>query len=202
MMNAGQAASSLGQFMAKNGATAAEIAQAQSDLTKGVGTGAPQPATELVKKWALLMSTAATMGTGSAVRAGAAATGGAIGGAANISTQLTVNGDKPFSYTDALIAIGTGALTQGKGFAVTEGLSIGGAYVGSTIKGEDPASAMAGAAVGTAIGAGTGKVVTDKVKPVVSDSVAEIIGAGSGAVSSEVAGSAVQDKLTNDGGKK
>ncbi len=47
-------------------------------------------------------------GTGSAVGAGAAATGGAIGGAANVSTQLTVNGDKPFSYTDALLAIGTG----------------------------------------------------------------------------------------------
>lgn len=53
---------------------------------KRSGNGAPPPATELVKKWALLMSTAATMGTGSGVGTGAAATGGAIGGAANVST--------------------------------------------------------------------------------------------------------------------
>ncbi|MGQ5800737.1 VENN motif pre-toxin domain-containing protein [Serratia sp. IR-2025] len=76
--------------MVEHGATPEEVTQAQSDLTKGLGTVAPQPATELVKKWALLMSTAATMGTGSAVGAGAAATGGAIGGATNVSTQLTV----------------------------------------------------------------------------------------------------------------
>ncbi|MBD8454121.1 hypothetical protein [Serratia rubidaea] len=68
MMNAGQAASTLGQYMAQNGASAAEIAQAQSDLAKGLGTGAPQPATELVKKWALLMSTAATLGTGNTAK--------------------------------------------------------------------------------------------------------------------------------------
>ncbi|UNK28662.1 hypothetical protein MNO11_02555 [Serratia plymuthica] len=48
MMNSGQAASTLGQFMAQNGATAAEIAQAQSDLAKGLGTGAPQPRIERV----------------------------------------------------------------------------------------------------------------------------------------------------------
>lgn len=131
--------------MAEHGATSEEVTQAQSDLAKGLGTGAPQPATELVKKWALLMSTAATMGTGSAVGAGAAATGGA----ANVSTQLTVNGDKPFSYTDALLAIG-----QGKGPLLTGGVSVGGAYVGSTIKGEDPTNAMIGAGVGSATGSG------------------------------------------------
>ncbi|HHK8104835.1 TPA: filamentous hemagglutinin, partial [Serratia marcescens] len=152
LMDAGRATSTLSKFMTEHGATPEEVMQAQSDLAKGLGTGAPQPATELVKKWALLMSTAATMGTGSAVGVGAAATGGAIGGAANVSTQLTVNGDKPFSYTDALLAIGTGALSQGKGPLLTGGVSVGGAYVGSTIKGEDPTNAMIGAGVGSAIG--------------------------------------------------
>lgn len=64
--------------MAQNGATATEISQVQRDLAKGEGTGVPQPATELVKKWALLMSVVATMGTGSTVDAGAAAAGGTI----------------------------------------------------------------------------------------------------------------------------
>lgn len=88
--------------------------------------GAPQPATELVKKWALLMSTAATMGTGTAAGVGGMVTGGTIGGAANISSQMTMNGDKPFSYTDAFVAIGTGALSEGKGAIITGGISIGG----------------------------------------------------------------------------
>ena len=194
-MDAGRATSTLSKFMTEHGATPEEVTQAQSDLAKGLGTGAPQPATELVKKWALLMSTAATMGTGSAVGVGAAATGGAIGGAANVSTQLTVNGDKPFSYTDALIAIGTGALTQGKGPLLTGGVSVGGAYVGSTIKGEDPTNAMIGAGVGSAAGIGAGKVVTDKLKPIISDGSAELIGAGTGAITSELTGSKTQEKL-------
>ncbi|WP_440799985.1 hypothetical protein [Serratia marcescens] len=173
--------------MTEHGATQEEVTQAQSDLAKGLGTGAPQPATELVKKWALLMSTAATMGTGSAVGAGAAATGGAIGGAANVSTQLTVNGDKPFSYTDALLAIGTGALSQGKGPLLTGAVSVGGAYVGSTIKGEDPTNAMIGAGVGSAIGSGAGKV-TENVS-------SEIGGAVVGSITSEVVGGKVTDQL-------
>lgn len=184
-MDAGRATSTLSKFMTEHGATPEEVTQAQSDLAKGLGTGAPQLATELVKKWALLMSTAATMGTGSTVGVGAAATGGAIGGAANVSTQLTVNGDKPFSYIDALLAIGTGALSQGKGPLLTGGVSVGGAYVGSTIKGEDPTNAMIGA----------GKVVTDKLKPIISDGSAELIGAGTGAITSELTGRKTQEKL-------
>lgn len=202
MMSSGQASSTLGQFMAQNGATAAEIAQAQSDLVKGVGTGAPQPASELVKSWALLMSTAATMGTGTAAGISGMATGGVIGGAANASTQLTVNGDKPFSYTDALIAIGTGALTQGKGAVVTGGISVGGAYAGSMIKGEDPINAMIGAGIGAGAGSGASKVVTDQLKPIISHGAAETLGNIGGSLASEIVGSKVQDKLNESGDKK
>ncbi|MEB7586614.1 hypothetical protein NGC36_15175 [Serratia rubidaea] len=187
--------------MAQNGASAAEIAQAQSDLAKGLGTGAPQPATELVKKWALLMSTAATLGTGTAAGAGGMLTGGVIGGSANISTQLTVNGDKPFSYTDALIAIGTGALSQGKGPVLTGGISVGGAYVGSTIKGEDPTNSMIGAGVGAAAGSGASKVVTDQLKPLVSNGAAETVGNIGGSLASEIVSGKVQDKLNEPGDK-
>lgn len=195
-MDAGRATSTLSKFMTEHGATPEEVTQAQSDLAKGLGTGAPQPATELVKKWALLMSTAATMGTGSAVGVGAAATGGTIGGAANVSTQLTVNGDKPFSYTDALLAIGTGALSQGKSPLLTGGVSVGGAYVGSTIKGEDPTNAMIGAGVGSVAGSGAGKVIGDKLKPIVTDNTADTLGAIGGAFVSENVGTAIQDQIS------
>lgn len=201
MMNSGQAATTLGKFMEQNGASAAEIAQAQSDLAKGVGTGAPQPATELVKKWALLMSTAATMGTGTAAGVGGIVTGGTIGGAANISSQMTMNGDKPFSYTDALVAIGTGALSEGKGAIITGGISIGGAYVGSTIKGEAPTNAMIGAGVGSIIGSGTSTVVTDKLKPLVTDKAADVLGNIAGSTSSEAAGNAVQNIIDKEASK-
>lgn len=194
-MNHAQAESSLGLFMAQNGASADEISRAQADLAKGLGTGAPQPATELVKKWALLMSVAATRGAGTAAGIGGAVTGGVIGGVANTSTQLTLNGDKPFSYTDALVAIGTGAISQGKGAVVTGGVSIGGAYVGSTIKGDDPTNAMIGAGVGSVAGSGASKVVTDRLKPIVSDNLSEAAGTALGSVASEVVGSKMQDKL-------
>ncbi|MBH2759921.1 hypothetical protein [Serratia ureilytica] len=183
--------------MVEHGATPEEVTQAQSDLTKGLGTVAPQPATELVKKWALLMSTAATMGTGPAVGAGAAATGGAIGSATNVSTQLTVNGDKPFSYTDTLLAIGTEALSQGKGPLLTGGVSVGGAYVGSTIKGEDPTNAMIGAGIGSVAGSGASKVVTDQLKPIISGPAAVV-----GSLTSEALGTEVSSQLDSNGEKK
>lgn len=55
------------------------------------------------------------MGPGAAVGASAVVTGGVIGGMAQSSVQLATQGVKPFSYTDALIALGTGAVTHGGG---------------------------------------------------------------------------------------
>ena len=42
-MDAGRATSTLSKFMTEHGATPEEVTQAQSDLAKGLGTGAPQP---------------------------------------------------------------------------------------------------------------------------------------------------------------
>ncbi|MGK0688340.1 hypothetical protein ACSFC0_23610 [Serratia marcescens] len=113
-----------------------------------------------------------------------------------------MNGDKPFSYTDALLAIGTGALSQGKGPLLTGGVSVGGAYVGSTIKGEDPTNAMIGAGVGSVAGSGASKVVTDQLKPIVTNGAAETIGNIGGSLASEIVGGKVQDKLNEPGDKK
>ncbi|HGM6861304.1 TPA: hypothetical protein ACKQDZ_002651 [Serratia rubidaea] len=79
---------------------------------------------------------------------------------------------------------------------MTGGINVGGAYIGGTIKGEDPTNAMIGAGVGAAAGSGAGKVVTDKLKPIVTDKTADTLGALGGAFVSENAGAAVQDQLS------
>ncbi|MFV9531405.1 hypothetical protein ACNUI4_00670 [Pseudomonas aeruginosa] len=52
MISYGQAASSLTEYMRKNGATAEEITQAQRDLAQGQGFDGVQPANEFIKAWA------------------------------------------------------------------------------------------------------------------------------------------------------
>lgn len=193
LIDAGMAAESLGKFMVDNGATPSEISQAQNDLTRGVGTGAQQPATEFLKQWVLFMSNSAAIRAGSATGMSSVVTGGVIGGAANGSAQIITNDNKPFNYVDALIAVGSGSLTQGKGIIGTEVISVSGAYIGSKIKGEKPESAMVGAAIGSAIGSASGKVVSDKLKPIVKENAAEILGNITGSAGSEAAGRAIED---------
>ncbi|WP_323066148.1 filamentous hemagglutinin N-terminal domain-containing protein [Aeromonas jandaei] len=193
LIDAGMAAESLGKFMVDNGATPSEISQAQNDLTRGVGTGAQQPATEFLKQWVLFMSNSAAMRAGSATGMSSVVTGGVIGGAANGGAQIITNDNKPFNYVDALIAVGSGSLTQGKGIIGTEVISVSGAYIGSKIKGEEPESAMVGAAIGSAIGSASGKVVSDKLKPIVKENAAEILGNITGSAGSEAAGRAIED---------
>ncbi|CAI2413303.1 hemagglutinin repeat-containing protein [Serratia plymuthica] len=195
MMSSGQAASTLGQYMTEHGATAEQITAAQADLARGLGTGAPQPATEFVKAWGKFMITAASLGSGTVVGGSSMAVGGLIGGSANAGVQL--QGDKPFSYTDLFIATGSAALTQGKGVVATEVIGVSGAYVGSKIKGEDPKNAMIAAGVGGAAGIVGGKAVTvgNQLKPVVSNNAAENLGNIGGSLASEVFSGKTQDKL-------
>ncbi|OPE14077.1 adhesin [Pseudomonas aeruginosa] len=51
LISYGQAASSLTEYMRKNGATAEEITQAQRDLAQGQGFDGVQPANEFIKAW-------------------------------------------------------------------------------------------------------------------------------------------------------
>ncbi len=126
-------------------------------------------------------------------------TGGVIGGVANSGVQLTTKGDKPFSYTDALIATGIGAVTQGRGIVAQEAINVGGAYLGSTIKGEDPVGPMVGAGAGTAAGALGGAVVKDKLAPVINKNAVEISGAVTGSMINESVGGEVQKQINKKG---
>lgn len=51
LISYGQAASSLTEYMRKNGATTEEITQAQRDLAQGQGFDGVQPANEFIKAW-------------------------------------------------------------------------------------------------------------------------------------------------------
>ncbi|WP_428829411.1 hypothetical protein [Pectobacterium atrosepticum] len=83
-------------------------------------------------------------------------------------------------------------------------VSVAGAYAGAKLQNKDPLTASIAAGVGTAVGAGGGKVleVGNKYFPVVSDKTASMTGAIGGALASEVAGSKVQDKAGNTGESK
>lgn len=127
---------------------------------------------------------------------------GAIGGSVNVFNQL--NSGDPFSATDALIATGVSALTQGKGFWFTEVASVTGAYAGAKLQGKDTLPVVAGAAIGTAIGAAGGKSVEigNKYFPLVSDKTAGMAGAVGGSLASEISGSKIEGKLKSAGDDK
>ncbi|WP_368350123.1 VENN motif pre-toxin domain-containing protein [Pectobacterium peruviense] len=131
----------------------------------------------------------------SMLSAGTIIGGGAISGTANISNQLM--GNSPFSYTDALIATGAGAVTQGRGFWFTEVVSVASAYTGAKLQNKDPLTASIAAGIGTAVGAAGGKVITygNKLNPMVSDRAAESVGAVVGALSSEAATSEAENQV-------
>ncbi|WP_350307332.1 hypothetical protein [Photorhabdus viridis] len=111
--------------------------------------------------------------------------------------------NESYSYTDTLITAGVGALTQGKGLIYTEGVNIGGAWLGSKLKGEDATGAVIGAAVGTVAGAKggeylTGKVIANGISPVTS----EIIGTIGGSVAGTVSGTVIENGFKKGDNKK
>ncbi|EFB4676135.1 filamentous hemagglutinin, partial [Escherichia coli] len=127
------------------------------------------------------------------------ATNAAIGISVNSVAQLA--GKDPFSYVDAIMAGVTAAATTGKGIIVSTPINMGGAAIGSSIKGEDPTNSVIGAGAGSIFGGGIGKIATEQLKPVIKEGSAEVIGAVTGAVSGEVTGNQVKDKLDKVGNK-
>ncbi|EON13678.1 filamentous hemagglutinin family N-terminal domain protein [Pandoraea sp. SD6-2] len=185
IVRAGAASASLGEFMAKNGASDEDIQQAQSDLLRGLGTDAAQPATELLKNWAVLMAAAPSIAGGVTATVSSMAAGGAIGGTSNVLVQSALNGEKDMSSVDVLIAIATGAATQGRGILATVSTSASGAAMGAIIKGDDVTNAAVGAASGAAIGTQAGKVITKAAAGLVTDTASGTAGSLTGSFVSE-----------------
>ncbi|NHB93904.1 hypothetical protein C5469_17900 [Photorhabdus cinerea] len=193
MMDYGRSASSLATAMLNEGKSPQEISAALSKHAKGDHPEGQDPVRGLITAWGAGMSTVvAPVLLPSGATVGSIFAGGLISGTANISNQLT-NGS--VNMTDALIATGTGAVTQGKGFWFTEVASITGAYVGAKLQDKSPLVPVIGAGLGTAAGSVGGKVVTDKLTPVATQTVSEAAGVVSGTIISEVSGSAIQKQL-------
>ncbi|WP_228940414.1 hypothetical protein [Photorhabdus thracensis] len=136
MADYGRSASSLATAMSNEGKSSQEISAALSKHAKGDHPEGQDPVRGLITAWGAGISTVvAPVLLPSGATVGSIFAGGVISETANVSNQLT-NG--PVNITDVLIATGTGALTQGKGFWFTEIASITGAYAGAKLQGKDP----------------------------------------------------------------
>ncbi|HBP8873495.1 TPA: VENN motif pre-toxin domain-containing protein [Escherichia coli] len=153
MAEYGVSASTLATSMSEDNKLPQEVTAALSKHAKGDLPEGQDPARGLLVAWAPVPAIAA-----STVIAPATATygflfGGALGGATDATQQLiTMKPGETYSYTDTLIAIGTGSLTQGKGVIFTTVVNGGGAYLGSSIKHEDPTASVAGSIFGSVLG--------------------------------------------------
>jgi hypothetical protein len=116
----------------------------------------------------------------------------AIGVGVNTGVQLS--GNDPFSYVDAILAGVTVAATTGKSWQASAAINMGGAAIGSAIKGEDPTNSVISTGFGSAAGSLGGKVV-DSLSPVTDQVTKDVIGAVTGSTASELTGKAVKDEL-------
>ena len=113
----------------------------------------------------------------------------AIGVGVNTISQLS--GKEPFSYVDVIMAGVTAAATTGKGIIASTPINMGGAAIGSSIKGEDPTNAVISAGVGSVADSAGSKVV-DVLSPVTDQVTKDVVGAVTGSAASELAGNAVK----------
>ena len=116
----------------------------------------------------------------------------AIGAGVNAGVQLS--GNDPFSYVDVIMAGITSAATTGKGIGTSAAINMGGAAIGSGIKGEDPTNSVISTGFGSVAGSLGGKVV-DSLSPVADQVTKDVIGTVTGSTASEFTGKAVKDEL-------
>ena len=193
----GQSATSLAQHMQEEGSSPEAINVALQEMNQGIGFDGPKPANSFLEAWVYSMLTG-----GGYMKAGTTAggllLGGSLGGGTNVVHQLSDGGLQDFSITDASVATVVGSMTQGRGFWATEGISIGGAYVGSEIKGVDPKGAMVGAGVGAAVGRVGEKVSTKKLNFYFPSEAADFAGGVFGTITNEKISSEFQEWMGSD----
>ena len=111
-----------------------------------------------------------------------------------VNTGVKLSGNDPFSYVDAILAGVTAAAKTGKSWQASAAINMGGAAIGSAIKGEDPTNSVISTGFGSAAGSLGGKVV-DSLSPVTDQVTKDVIGAVTGSTASELTGKAVKDEL-------
>ncbi len=117
----------------------------------------------------------------------------AIGVGINSTAQLA--GKDPFSYVDAIMAGMTAAATTGKGIIISTPINMGGAAIGSSIKGEDPTNSVIGTGVGSILGGGMGKIKSGSMGSSVKEGTSDIISNIGGSITSEAIGNATKGTL-------
>ncbi|WFN97236.1 hemagglutinin repeat-containing protein [Edwardsiella ictaluri] len=151
----GLSATTLAISMSQDGKSPQEITAALSKHAKGNLLEKQDPASGLLIAWAPVPIIVGSMVIAPATAAYGLVFGGALGGTADATQQfITMSSGESYSYTDTLIAIGTGALTQGKGVIFTTVVNGGGAYLGSSVKHEDPTASVVGSIFGSLLGGG------------------------------------------------
>ncbi|MFC0228905.1 hypothetical protein [Serratia aquatilis] len=123
---------------------------------------------------------------------------GMLGNAAigvGVNTAVQLGGKDPFNYVDAILAGVTAAATTGKGIGVSAGINMGGAALGSAVKGEDPTNSTIGAGVGSVLGSAGGAVIKGSTSTVAKESISDLTGAVGGSYISEKTGKLVEDTL-------
>lgn len=93
----------------------------------------------------------------------------------------------------------TAAATTGKGIIASTPINMGGAAIGSSIKGEDPTNAVAGAGAGTIIGGIGGEVIKGATSKLGKDAISDLTGVIGGGYISEESGNFVKDHLDEKG---
>ncbi|EAW9117776.1 filamentous hemagglutinin N-terminal domain-containing protein [Salmonella enterica] len=127
----------------------------------------------------------------------------AIGVGVNSAAQLA--GQDPFSYVDAIMAGVTAAATTGKSWQASAAINMGGAAIGSSIKGEDPTNSVIGAGLGSVVGSKAEKYITGGLSTAVKEGTAEAVGTVGGSTASEIVSDTAKnalDKAENKGEKK
>ncbi|WP_409521021.1 VENN motif pre-toxin domain-containing protein [Pantoea sp.] len=117
----------------------------------------------------------------------------AIGVGVNSAAQLA--GKDPFSYVDAIMAGATAAATTGKGVIISTPINMGGAAIGSIIKGEDPTNSVIGTGLGSVFGGGVGKVISGSMGSTVKEGTSDIISNIGGSITSEAVGNVTKGAL-------
>lgn len=105
---------------------------------------------------------------------------GMLGNAAigvGVNTAVQLGGKDPFNYIDAILAGVTAAATTGKSIGVYAGINMGGAALGSAVKGESPTNSTIGAGVGSVLGSVGGTIIKGSTSTVAKESISDLTGA-------------------------
>ncbi|WP_346735389.1 VENN motif pre-toxin domain-containing protein [Edwardsiella anguillarum] len=176
-------------------------------LKRGPDSDVMAEAQNIMRAWGYHKSNASigdpilAFGTGplaNSIKAGVV-TNAAIGVGANTAVQL--GGKDPFNYVDAILAGVTAAATTGKSIGASTAINMGGAAVGSAVKGENPIGSVIGAGAGSLAGGKAGQATSGAMGQVVDKTTSAIGGAIVGSVISERVGGTVKEKIDKAGKK-